>query len=69
MSVEFDRESPGSFDWRTLNRTTLNRWTGRSGGAPPLAASSAAASISVTIAVSTISIIPVTYATHADMRW
>ena len=29
MSVEFDRESPGKFDLRTLNRTTLNRWTGR----------------------------------------
>ena len=30
MSVEFDRESPGKFDSRTLNRETLNRWTGRS---------------------------------------
>ena len=29
MSVEFHRESPGKFDSRTLNRTTLNRWTGR----------------------------------------
>ena len=29
MSVEFYRESPGKFDSRTLNRTTLNRWTGR----------------------------------------
>ena len=29
MSVEFDRESPGSFDSRTLNRKTLSRWTGR----------------------------------------
>ena len=29
MSVEFDRESPGKFDSRTLNRTTINRWTGR----------------------------------------
>ena len=29
MSVEFDRESPGKFDSRTLNRKTLNRWTGR----------------------------------------
>ena len=29
MSVEFYRESPGMFDSRTLNRTTLNRWTGR----------------------------------------
>ena len=28
-SVEFDRESPGKFDSRTLNRTTRNRWTGR----------------------------------------
>ena len=28
MSVEFYRESPGKFD-STLNRTTLNRWTGR----------------------------------------
>ena len=28
MSVEFYRESPGSFDSRTLNRTTLSRWTG-----------------------------------------
>ena len=30
MSVEFDRESPGKFDSRTLNRQTLSRWTGRS---------------------------------------
>ena len=30
MSVEFDRESPGKFDSRTLSRTTLSRWTGRS---------------------------------------
>ena len=29
MSLEFYRESPGKFDSRTLNRTTLNRWTGR----------------------------------------
>ena len=29
MSVEFDMESPGKFDSRTLNRTTLSRWTGR----------------------------------------
>ena len=29
MSVESYRESPGKFDSRTLNRTTLNRWTGR----------------------------------------
>ena len=29
MSFEFDRESPGKFDSRTLNRKTLNRWTGR----------------------------------------
>ena len=29
MSVECYRESPGMFDSRTLNRTTLNRWTGR----------------------------------------
>ena len=29
VSVEFDRESPGKFDSRTLNRRTLNRWTGR----------------------------------------
>ena len=29
MSVEFQRESPGEFDSRTLNRGTLNRWTGR----------------------------------------
>ena len=29
MSVEFYRGSPGSFDSRTPNRTTLNRWTGR----------------------------------------
>ena len=28
MSVEFDRGSPGKFDSRTLNRETLNRWTG-----------------------------------------
>ena len=30
MSVEFYKESPGKFDSRTLNRTTLNRWTGGS---------------------------------------
>ena len=30
MSVDFYRGSPGKFDSRTLNRTTLNRWTGRS---------------------------------------
>ena len=29
MSVNFDRGSPGKFDSRTLNRKTLNRWTGR----------------------------------------
>ena len=29
MSVEFDRGSPGKFDSRTLNRETLDRWTGR----------------------------------------
>ena len=29
MSVESYRESPGKFDSRTLNRKTLNRWTGR----------------------------------------
>ena len=29
MSVEFARGSPGKFDSRTLNRETLNRWTGR----------------------------------------
>ena len=29
MSVEFYRGSPGKFDSRTLNRKTLNRWTGR----------------------------------------
>ena len=29
MSVEFDKGSPGKFDSRTLNRETLNRWTGR----------------------------------------
>ena len=29
MSVEFDGESSGKFDSRTLNRKTLNRWTGR----------------------------------------
>ena len=29
MSVELYRESPGSFDSSTLNRKTLNRWTGR----------------------------------------
>ena len=36
MSVEFYRESPGKFDSRTLNRETLNRWTGRTtcSGAP-----------------------------------
>ena len=32
MSVEFYRESPGKFDSRTLNRKTLNRWTGRTCG-------------------------------------
>ena len=32
MSVEFDRGSPGKFDSRTLNRKTLNRWTGRKMG-------------------------------------
>ena len=30
MSEEVDRGSPGKFDSRTLNRKTLNRWTGRS---------------------------------------
>ena len=30
MSVEFYRGSPGKFDSRTINRTTLNRWTGHS---------------------------------------
>ena len=29
VSIEFDRESPGKFDLRTLNRETLDRWTGR----------------------------------------
>ena len=29
MSVEFYRESPGKLDSRTLNRKTLDRWTGR----------------------------------------
>ena len=29
MSVEFDRESPGKFDSRTLSRETLSRWIGR----------------------------------------
>ena len=29
MSVEFHRGSPRKFDSRTLNRKTLNRWTGR----------------------------------------
>ena len=29
MSVEFDMGSPGKFDSRTLNKKTLNRWTGR----------------------------------------
>ena len=33
MSVEFYRESPGKFDSRTLKRTTLSRWTGRTLGA------------------------------------
>ena len=28
MSIEFDRESLGKFDSRTLNRETLSRWTG-----------------------------------------
>ena len=30
-SVEFQREPPGKFDSRTLNRETLSRWTGRTG--------------------------------------
>ena len=30
MSVNFDRGSPRKFDSRTLNRETLDRWTGRS---------------------------------------
>ena len=29
MSIDVYRESPGKFDSRTLNRKTLNRWTGR----------------------------------------
>ena len=29
MTVECYGESPGKFDSRTLNRKTLNRWTGR----------------------------------------
>ena len=29
MSVELYRGSPGKFDSRTLSRTTLSRWTGR----------------------------------------
>ena len=29
MSVEFDRESPGDFNSRTLSREALSRWTGR----------------------------------------
>ena len=29
MSIEFYRESPGKFGSRTLNRKTLDRWTGR----------------------------------------
>ena len=29
MSVEFDSESPGKVDSRTLSRETLSRWTGR----------------------------------------
>ena len=29
MSMDFYRESPGKFASRTLNRETLNRWTGR----------------------------------------
>ena len=32
MSVEIYRESPRKFYSRTLNRTTLNRWTGRTPG-------------------------------------
>ena len=35
MSVEFYRGSPGKFDSRTLSRTTLNRWTGRTLTTPP----------------------------------
>ena len=31
MSMNFDRGSPGKFDSWTLNRETLNRWTGRRG--------------------------------------
>ena len=29
MSVEFDRESLGKLDSKTLSMETLNRWTGR----------------------------------------
>ena len=36
MSVEFDTGSPGKFDSRTLNRETLNRWTGRGNDTLPL---------------------------------
>ena len=36
MSVGFYRESPGKFDSRTLNRTTLSMWTGRDSGGPYL---------------------------------
>ena len=39
MSVEFDRESAGKFDSRTLNRTTLNRWTWRTSPADSYRAS------------------------------
>ena len=36
MSLEFDRESPGDFDSRTLKRKTLNRWTGRTAAFLPM---------------------------------
>ena len=43
MSVEFYRESPRKFDSRTLNRKTLNRWTGCKSltivGSPPASSS------------------------------
>ena len=29
ISIEFDKESPGESDSRTLDRETLDMWTGR----------------------------------------
>ena len=47
MSVEFDRGSPGKFDSRTLNRTTLSRWTGRMSPGPGTRESFGASTVQV----------------------